>query len=92
MTVQSLVAILYRVLRSLITLLLCVTVVFVVLRTAGDPVDQLLPQETPPSVMEEYRVAWGLDRPLYVQYLTFIGRPCRAISAFPSPMTCRWST
>ncbi len=50
MTVQSLVAILYRVLRSLITLLLCVTVVFVVLRTAGDPVDQLLPQETrPPS-------------------------------------------
>ncbi len=24
--------------------------------------------------MEEYRVAWGLDRPLYVQYLTFIGR------------------
>lgn len=77
MTVQSLVAILYRVLRSVITLLLCVTLVFIVLRTAGDPVEQLLPAETPPSVIEEYRVAWGLDQPLYVQYLAFLGRAVR---------------
>lgn len=74
MTAASLLAILYRVLRSALTLLLCVTLVFIVLRTAGDPLGELLPAETPPSVVEEYRVAWGLDRPLYVQYVNFIGR------------------
>ncbi len=74
MTVQSLTAIALRVLRSIFTLILCVTLVFIVLRTAGDPVEQLLPPETPPSVLEEYRVAWGLDRPLYVQYFSYLGR------------------
>jgi peptide/nickel transport system permease protein len=74
MSVASLKAIFYRILRSLVTLLLCVTVVFVVLRSAGDPLSQLLPPETPPSVMEEYRVAWGLDRPVYIQYLNFLAR------------------
>jgi peptide/nickel transport system permease protein len=74
MTVESLVAIAFRVLRSVCTLVLCVTLVFIVLRTAGDPVEQLLPPETPPSVLEEYRVAWGLDRPLYVQYFSYLGR------------------
>ncbi len=74
MTVATLKAIGFRALRSVVTLLLCVTLVFVVLRTAGDPVDQLLPAETPPSVLEEYRIAWGLDRPLYVQYWSFVSR------------------
>jgi peptide/nickel transport system permease protein len=74
MTRQSLAAIAFRVLRSISTLILCVTLVFIVLRTAGDPVEQLLPPETPPSVLEEYRVAWGLDRPLYVQYFSYLGR------------------
>ncbi len=74
MTAHSLVAIALRVLRSVFTLILCVTLVFIVLRTAGDPVEQLLPPETPPSVLEEYRVAWGLDRPLYVQYFSYLGR------------------
>lgn len=74
MTMATLKAIGFRALRSVVTLLLCVTLVFVVLRTAGDPVDQLLPPETPPSVLEDYRIVWGLDRPLYVQYWSFVSR------------------
>lgn len=71
---SSLKAIGFRAARSLITLLLCVTVVFVVLRAAGDPSEELLPPETPPDIRQEYRVLWGLDQPLVVQYLNFLGR------------------
>ena len=64
----------FRAIRSFVTLLLCVTVVFVVLRAAGDPSEELLPPETPPDVRQEYRVQWGLDRPILMQYLGFLGR------------------
>jgi peptide/nickel transport system permease protein len=74
MMISSLKAVGLRVVRSLVTLLFCVTLVFVILRAAGDPSEELLPPETPPDVRQEYRVQWGLDQPIYVQYLTFIGR------------------
>ncbi len=72
MTRAALLAIGLRILRALFTMLLCVTLVFVVLRTAGDPAEQLLPAETPPDVRETYRQRWGLDQPLPVQYLRYI--------------------
>lgn len=74
MTLSSLKAIGLRAVRSAVTLLLCVTIVFVVLRAAGDPSEELLPPETPPDIRQEYRVQWGLDRPIFVQYLNFLGR------------------
>jgi len=61
-----------RLARSLITLLICVSAVFIVLRLAGDPVAIMLPPETPPDVIEQYRVLWGLDQPLREQYIRFI--------------------
>jgi peptide/nickel transport system permease protein len=72
MTVQNLTAILVRLLRALLTLLFCVTLVFVVLRTAGDPAEQLLPAETPPDVIQDNREAWGLDQPIVIQYLIWL--------------------
>ncbi len=57
-----------RVLRAFLTLLLCLTAVFLVLRLAGDPADALLPDDTPAEVKAEYRQRWGLDRPLPEQY------------------------
>lgn len=71
---STLLAIALRTLRAAVTLLLGVTVVFVVLRAAGDPVEQLLPRETPPAVRDEYRALWGLDRPIPVQYVAWLGR------------------
>ncbi|WP_333821789.1 ABC transporter permease [Pinisolibacter sp.] len=71
---STLLAIALRAVRAAVTLLLCVTVVFVALRAAGDPSEQLLPAETPPDVRAEYRAAWGLDRPIPIQYATWLAR------------------
>lgn len=77
MTASGLIAILFRALRAALTLLFCVTLVFVVLRTAGDPAQQLLPPETPPDVIDAYRAEWGLDRPILLQYTTWLGNVAR---------------
>lgn len=69
---STLFAIALRTVRAAITLLFCVTLVFVALRAAGDPAEQLLPPETPPDVRASYRTAWGLDRPIPEQYATWL--------------------
>lgn len=60
--------VLIKLVRSIITLWLVVTLVFILLRSAGDPLLVLLPEDTEPAVVEAYRERWGLDRPLLVQY------------------------
>lgn len=64
--------ILAKLLRGLLTLLLAVTFVFVVLRLSGDPVSMMLPDDTPPATVAEYRAALGLDKSLPEQYVRFI--------------------
>lgn len=61
-----------RVLRAFLTIAICVTAVFVILRLAGDPTDILLPDDTLPEVKAEYRERWGIDRPIPEQYLRFL--------------------
>jgi peptide/nickel transport system permease protein len=51
-----------------------VTVVFLALRLAGDPVAISMPPGTPLDVQEMYRKAWGLDGTLWQQYLRFTGK------------------
>ena len=60
-----------KLLRALFTLWLVVTFVFIVLRLTGDPTDQLLPDDVSPQIVDYYRAAWGLDRPLWEQYLRY---------------------
>lgn len=62
-----------RVLRAALTLLACLTLVYVVLRISGDPATMLLPDDTPAAVLDEYRRRWGLDRPLLEQYVRYLG-------------------
>lgn len=64
--------ILAKVLRGLLTMLLAVTFVFVVLRLSGDPASMMLPDDTPPAVVAEYRTALGLDASLPEQYVRYI--------------------
>ncbi|MGO4138479.1 ABC transporter permease [Rhizobium brockwellii] len=64
--------ILVKLLRGLVTMLLAVTFVFVVLRMSGDPVSMMLPDDTPPAIIADYRAAWGLDRSLAEQYVRYI--------------------
>ena len=55
-----------------------VTIVFLLLRaTPGDPIDAVLGNRAPDSVKEEFRQRLGLDKPLPLQYLSYLGNLLR---------------
>jgi peptide/nickel transport system permease protein len=60
-----------RSVRALITIWAVVTIVFVVLRATGDPVYALVPDDATPEVVALYRERWGLDRPVFAQYVSY---------------------
>jgi peptide/nickel transport system permease protein len=62
-----------RLLRAALTIVMVVTFAFVVLRLSGDPALLILSVDAPPEAVEAFRAAWGLDRPLWVQYLSYFG-------------------
>ncbi|HEU0070374.1 MAG TPA: ABC transporter permease [Alphaproteobacteria bacterium] len=61
-----------KILRAVLTLLLVVSFVFIILRISGDPTDILLPDDASQDTIEFYRAQWGLDKPLYEQYFTYL--------------------
>jgi peptide/nickel transport system permease protein len=62
-----------RLLRALITIALVVTFAFVVLRMSGDPALIIMGPEAPPEVIVAFRKAWGLDQPIWLQYVHYFG-------------------
>ncbi|CAN1526002.1 DppB ABC-type dipeptide/oligopeptide/nickel transport systems, permease components [Rhabdaerophilaceae bacterium] len=62
----------FRFFRAILTLFICVTTVFIVLRLAGDPTDILLPDDTPPEIKAEYRTRWGLDHSIGEQFIRYL--------------------
>lgn len=62
---------------SLTAMLGVVTIVFVLLHVSGDPAALLVTQDATRQDIERVRHAYGLDRPLSVQYARFIGRVAR---------------
>ena len=64
---------LLRALYSMITLWLLVTIVFAIVRLTGDPVKMKGEVGADPAYLQEIRRNWGLDRPVYAQYASFIG-------------------
>jgi len=63
-----------KALRALFTIWLVVSFVFVVLRVSGDPTLILLPVDTAPAIVELYAQKWGVDRPIWEQYFTYVER------------------
>lgn len=61
-----------KLMRCAATLMLALTFVFVVLRLSGDPVERMLPDDTPPEVQQRYREMWGLDRSLPEQFALYV--------------------
>lgn len=59
--------------RAAITIMLVVTFAFIVLRLSGDPAQIILGPEAPPEVIAAFRRAWGLDDPIWLQYLNYFG-------------------
>jgi peptide/nickel transport system permease protein len=60
--------------QSAVTLLLLSLVIFGLARATGDPLTLILPMVATEEDFANARRYLGLDRPLYVQYLTFVGR------------------
>ena len=61
----------FRLLRAAITIVMVVTFAFVVLRLSGDPALLIMSVDAPPEAVEAFRIAWGLDEPLWVQYFKY---------------------
>jgi peptide/nickel transport system permease protein len=61
-----------RLLRAALTILFVITFAFVVLRLSGDPALLIMSVDAPPEAIKAFREAWGLNRPLWDQYLSYI--------------------
>ncbi|HEV7339014.1 MAG TPA: ABC transporter permease [Bosea sp. (in: a-proteobacteria)] len=71
-------AIVYRILGSIPVLLLVAFGIFALLRLApGDAASALAPEDATEADLERLRAQWGLDRPLPVQFLYFLGNVAR---------------
>lgn len=62
-----------RLARAALTIAMVVTFAFVVLRLSGDPAQIIMGADAPPEAVEAFRAAWGLDEPLWKQYLSYFG-------------------
>lgn len=61
----------FRALRAAITIVMVVTFAFVVLRLSGDPALLIMSVDAPPEAVAAFRTSWGLDQPLWVQYVKY---------------------
>ncbi len=58
---------------SLFALLIITLIVFLLSHLSGNPVDALLPDDASQEQIDAFVRDWGLDKPLWQQYLTFLG-------------------
>lgn len=61
-----------RLAQTFVALLVIATLVFVLIRIAGDPTDALLPLDATFEDRERLRIELGLDKPIYHQYFIFL--------------------
>ncbi len=62
----------------MVPVLLGITIlVFGLVRLSGDPVSLLLPEDAPPEQIQQLRESMGLDRPVVIQYLNYLGGAVR---------------
>lgn len=66
--------VLFRLLQAVVTLLVISVVVFLLVRLTGDPLHMLLPLEATQEQYELVRRELGLDKPLAVQYVIWLGK------------------
>jgi len=63
--------------RAILTMALVVTFAFVVLRLSGDPALLILSADAPPEAVAAFREAWGLNDPIWQQYLRYFAAIAR---------------
>jgi peptide/nickel transport system permease protein len=60
--------VLQRLARAALTMLIVIAIAFVALRLSADPALVILGPDAPPAAIANFRHAWGLDRPLWMQF------------------------
>ena len=60
-----------KLLRALLTVWAVVTFVFIILRISGDAAIEILGVDIGPEAIEAFRRRWGLDRPIWEQYVIY---------------------
>lgn len=63
-----------RLLHTVFVLFGVTLLVFVLIRASGDPASLYMPEDSTPAEVEAFREEMGWDRPVYVQYLSFLSR------------------
>jgi peptide/nickel transport system permease protein len=66
-----------RVLHSVLAIWVMSLIVFTLVRVTGNPLDMMLPLEATAEDYERVSKHWGLDQPLYTQYVIFISKAFR---------------
>lgn len=62
-----------KIFRALVTIWIIVTFVFIVLRLSGDSALLIYGPDVDAGALKALREAWGLDKPIWQQYLIYIG-------------------
>ena len=63
-----------RVAQGILAIFVICTVTFALARVSGDPLNVLLPEEASEEQIELIKAEWGLDKPLHMQYLQYLGK------------------
>ncbi|AWM85450.1 ABC transporter permease [Microvirga sp. 17 mud 1-3] len=66
-----------KAIRGVLTIWLIVTFTFIALNMSGDPIEALVGDQASPAVIAHYRQKFGLDRPLWEQYISYLGNIIR---------------
>lgn len=69
--------ILIRFAQSVLVLFAVSVIIFGLARLSGNPLDLLVPEDAEPEDIVEMERKWQLDRPLHVQYFTFLSNALR---------------
>ncbi len=67
-----------RLLQAVVAIFFALTAVFFLVRITGDPVILFLPLDVQPKDIAYFRHLLGFDRPVWVQYVEFLGRALSA--------------
>ena len=70
--------------HSLLALLAISIIIFGLTRVTGNPVDVLLPEEATAEDIQYAEELWGLDKPLHLQYIKYLGNIFKVTWATPS--------
>jgi peptide/nickel transport system permease protein len=69
--------ILRRLFQSLLVMLTVALLAFTMFRFVGDPVNQIVSIDTPADQVAQIRASLGLDKPVIVQFLTYVANAAR---------------